>query len=141
VVVRNSKIVKTYSSYIKPSPNQFNPFFTGIHKIDAKTVRKSPSFDKLWPEISEYLTGLEMLVAHNAKFDVSVLRACCEKYEIEYELPTNFCTCQASRKKLPNLANHKLSTVCAHYGIALNHHEALSDARAAALIALKLLNK
>jgi len=141
VVVRNSKIVKTYSSYIKPSPNQFHPFFTGIHKIDAKMVRKSPSFNELWTDISDYLEDIEMLVAHNARFDISVLRACCEKYKIQYELPTHFCTCQEARKKLPYLANHKLSTVCTHYGIELNHHEALSDAKASALIALKLLRK
>lgn len=141
VVVQNSEIVRTYSSYIKPSPNMFIPFLTEIHNIDAKTVSKSPSFAELWPEISGYLINPEMLVAHNSPFDMGVLSACCEKYGIEYELPDNFCTCRAARKKLPHLVNHKLSTVCSHYSIDLNHHEALSDARAAALIALKLLGQ
>jgi len=141
VVVENSEIIKTYSSYIKPSPNFFIPFFTELHNIDAKKVNGFPSFGELWSEISEYLTGSEMLVAHNAVFDINVLAACCEKYEIEYKLPISFCTCQAARRNLSHLANHKLSTVCTHYGIELNHHEALSDARAAALIALKLLGQ
>ncbi|MDD5344476.1 MAG: 3'-5' exonuclease [Smithella sp.] len=139
VVVRDSEIIKTYSSYIKPSPNFFIPFFTELHNIDAKKVSGFPSFGELWSEISEFLTDSEMLVAHNAVFDMNVLAACCEKYGINYNLPVSFCTCQSARRNLPSLVNHKLSTVCNHYGIELNHHEALSDARAAALIALKLL--
>ncbi|PKN37575.1 MAG: DNA polymerase III [Deltaproteobacteria bacterium HGW-Deltaproteobacteria-2] len=139
VVVKNSEIVKTYSSYIKPSPNFFIPFFTELHNIDAGKVSKFPLFGELWREMSEYLTDSDILVAHNAIFDINVLMACCGKYGIEYKLPTSFCTCQAARRNLPHLSNHKLSTVCSHYGIDLNHHEALSDARAAALIALKLL--
>ncbi|KQC06993.1 MAG: hypothetical protein APR62_00780 [Smithella sp. SDB] len=141
VVVENSEIIKTYSSYIKPSPNFFVPFFTELHNIDAKKVSNFPLFDELWCEISEYFTSSDMLVAHNAIFDMNVLMACCEKYGIDYKLPASFCTCQASRRYLPYLANHKLSTVCKHYGIELNHHEALSDARAAALIALKFLGE
>ena len=139
VVVEKSEIIKTYSSYIKPSPNFFIPFFTELHNIDAKKVSGFPSFGELWSEMSEYLTGSEMLVAHNAVFDIKVLTACCEKYGINYNLPASFCTCQSARRNLPRLMNHKLSTVCNHYGIDLNHHEALSDAKAAALIALKLL--
>jgi DNA polymerase III subunit epsilon len=139
VTVKNGKIVNTYSSFIKPLPNYFNPFFTGLHGIDAKKVSKALSFDKLWKEISEFFTNTEMLVAHNARFDMSVLKACCLKYGIKYDMPVNFCTCQASRKKLPELGNHKLSTVADYYGIDLNHHEALSDAKAAALIAMRLM--
>jgi DNA polymerase-3 subunit epsilon len=141
VVVRDSEIIKTYSSYIKPSPNFFIPFFTELHNIDARKVSKSPLFGELWSEISENLTDSDIQVAHNAIFDMSVLVACCEKYGINYKLPTSFCTCRAARRNLPHLANHKLSTVSNHYGIELNHHEALSDARAAALIALKLLGQ
>ena len=141
VVVRGSEIIKTYSSYIKPSPNYFIPFFTELHNIDAKKVGNAPLFGELWSEIYEYFTDSDILVAHNAIFDMNVLMACCEKYGINCALPASFCTCQAARRNLPHLVNHKLSTVCTHYGIELNHHEALSDARAAALIALKLLGK
>ena len=33
---------------------------------------------------------------------------------------------------------YKLNTLCDHFGIALNHHEALSDARGAAKIMIEL---
>ena len=39
---------------------------------------------------------------------------------------------------LEGLPNYKLNTLCDHFGIALNHHEALSDARGAAKIMIEL---
>ena len=64
--------------------------------------------------------------------------ACLNYHNIKADIPDFFCTVQGSRKELPSLRNHKLSTVCSYYGIQLNHHEALSDARGAAGIALAL---
>ncbi|MBP1671471.1 MAG: polymerase epsilon subunit, partial [Bacteroidetes bacterium] len=48
------------------------------------------------------------------------------------------CTLRASRRLFPHLSNHQLHTVSAHCGFDLkNHHNALADAEAAAVIALK----
>ncbi|MFR7875435.1 MAG: hypothetical protein ACLU4J_03015 [Butyricimonas paravirosa] len=35
---------------------------------------------------------------------------------------------------MKGLPNYKLNTLCDHFGIALNHHEALSDAGAAKIM-------
>ena len=43
-----------------------------------------------------------------------------------------------ARKKLPWLSNHKLNTVCAHFGIEFRHHRALSDAFATAEALIEL---
>jgi len=77
-------------------------------------------------------------VAHNAPFDMGVLKACLKYHDIRASLPEYFCTVVASRNKLPQLRNHKLSTVCEYFDIPLDHQEALSAARAAAGIALAL---
>ncbi|OHD12534.1 MAG: hypothetical protein A2086_09635 [Spirochaetes bacterium GWD1_27_9] len=139
VVIKDKKIIKEFSSYIKPVPNYFVSRFTNeIHGIDSKTVAKSPTFDKVWLEICQFIENSEFIVAHNASFDIKVLTSCLSYYNIEYKLPPHFCTCKASRKKLPNVRNHKLSTLCDYFGVPLNHHEALSDARGAAMLALKL---
>ena len=51
-----------------------------------------------------------------------------------------YCTCIASRRRMPQLPNHKLDTVAAALGYPLtNHHHALADAEACAWIALHLL--
>ena len=51
-----------------------------------------------------------------------------------------YCTCQASKRLLKQLPDHKLDTVAAYCGFDLrNHHNALADAEACAHIAITLL--
>lgn len=76
-------------------------------------------------------------MAHNAAFDKSVLKECCEFYNIPFPDVPWICTYRdVAVKKWPKpiLPNHQLKTVCRHHGIELNHHEALSDALAVAEI-------
>ena len=40
------------------------------------------------------------------------------------------CTCQMSRRLLPRLPDHKLSTLCAYLDLELDHHRAGSDSMA-----------
>lgn len=139
VVVKNNEIVEEFSSFIKPAPNFFLPKFTNeIHGIDKDMVYGAPTFKKLWPSIVDFIEKAPLLVAHNAIFDIGVLKSCLDYYNITAKLPEFFCTLESSRSKLPSLSNHKLSTVCEYYGISLNHHEALSDARGAAKVAIEL---
>jgi len=49
------------------------------------------------------------------------------------------CTVAMSRRAFPRLERHNLAAVSAHLRIALKHHDALSDARASALIAHRCL--
>lgn len=138
VVVKNGNIVKEFSSFIKPpKPDNFLDRFTDIHGITKDMVKDSPTFKELWKDIEKYILDAPLLVAHNAPFDISVLNSVLEHYEIKTNLPKPYCTVRAARRKLPNLDNHQLSTVSKHFNIALNHHEALSDARAAAKIAIE----
>ena len=53
-------------------------------------------------------------------------------------LITRAPTQKDQRRKALRLASHKLSAVCAHFDIELNHHHAESDALAAARILLRL---
>ena len=44
-----------------------------------------------------------------------------------------------SRRTFPKLERHNLAAVASHLRIALKHHDALSDARASALIAYRCM--
>ena len=52
-----------------------------------------------------------------------------------------YCTCEASRRYFgSSLSNHKLPTVARRCGYELeNHHNAIADAEACAVIAMKIL--
>lgn len=138
VKVENGLIVAEKSFLIKPQPNYFYASFIDIHHITQSMVKDAPLFGELWPDIREMIEDTEFLVAHNAAFDMSVLRSCLEMEMIRAYLPPHVCTVKLSKQYLPFLYNHKLNTVCEYYGIELDHHEALSDARGCARILLNL---
>jgi DNA polymerase-3 subunit epsilon len=136
-VIEDDHIVETREWLIQPPGNHFEPINTRIHGIHADMVAQEPEFDELWPTIEPYLRGATLL-AHNAAFDISVLRCSLERYGLPMPLVDGYhCTVSMSRALWPDLANHRLSSVCHHCGIALSHHEAGSDAAACASIALR----
>lgn len=134
VRVRNGLVTETLYSMINPPEWMiFWDDFIDIHGLTREIVRFSPSFEKLWPQMKEFI-GSDFLVAHNAPFDRSVLAGCLEYYKIADEVPRFECSLKAARRKWPKLENHKLDTVSDYLGIELDHHEALSDAIACSKI-------
>lgn len=136
VVIEDGFIAEERSWLIQPPGNYFEWRNTAIHGIDEDRVAQEPEFDELWEQISPYLEGA-VILAHNASFDIAVLRGSLDHYELETPASAGyFCTVSVARKVWPLLSNHKLDSVCDHCGIALVHHDAASDARACAKIAL-----
>lgn len=138
VKVKNYEIIKKKFFLIKPPQREF--YFTYIHGITWKDVMNEPMFDELWPRIRPFFTDFDFVAAHNASFDRSVLRKCCEYYDIEYSYIYFLCTVQLSRK-LWNIYPTNLPTVCNYFKIPLKHHDALSDTEACAQIMLRILRE
>lgn len=138
VIVNNGKITKEWSSFIKPEPFFFSYWSTAIHGITPDMVAEAPVFEDIWSQIDSWFISCDAIVAHNAPFDMGVLHACLERAQIASYLPDSICTYRLARKKLPFLRNHKLNTVSEYFQIPLNHHDALSDARATAELMLRL---
>ena len=133
VKVVDGEIAEQAVHLIRPPTRDF--VFTHIHGLTWNDVAKSDDFGKLWPRLAPMFDGATFLAAHNASFDKGVLNACCRSYGMESPLLPFRCTVQLSRRAW-NIRPTKLSDVCAKLGIALNHHEALSDALACARIVL-----
>jgi len=132
--IRNGIVVEDFYTLIKPPDGmEIIPYFTDIHGITMDDVDTAPDFGKAWPAIKDFI-GDDFLVAHNSSFDRSVLEYCLDYYGIEFTIPRFECTVQCSRRKWPELENHRLDTVSDFLGIDLTHHEALSDALACAKI-------
>ena len=133
VKVAAGRIVGTAVHLIRPPTREF--CFTDIHGLTWQDVEKSDDFGALWPAIAAFIDGAEFFAAHNSSFDRSVLNACCARYGVAPPPLPFRCTVQLSRQTW-NIFPTKLSDVCRELGIALNHHEALSDAMACAQIML-----
>jgi len=135
-VVENGKLVKTISKLIKPIPNFYSYWNVQVHGITSEMTNDAPYFMDVWQELKEYVDRTT-LVAHNAAFDVGVLRSILNANEVSFPKTDYFCSCSVSRKVFKGIENHKLSTVCRHIDVPLNHHEAESDAIGAAQIIIK----
>lgn len=136
VRVENGKIIESKDWLISPPDMYFHPINVSIHGIREKDVENKPSFNYIWEEIEKYIEG-NMVIAHNASFDISVLRACMETYGIPLPEFDYLCTVQISKNIWPGMPNHKLNTLAHLFDISLKHHDALEDTLACAKIALK----
>lgn len=139
VQVRNGVVTAEYNWLIDPR-QRFDGMNIAIHGITPSMVQGKPTFAELWPTIEPLLQG-EIVIAHNASFDMSVLRYCLDDSSLNYPDFQYLCTYLLGKKMLQELPSHKLNVVSAHFGIRLKHHDALEDARASALILLKLMEQ
>lgn len=139
VVVKNGKIHEEVQTLINPL-SEFHYFNTRVHGITENMVQDAPTFEEFWPQLKPYIDK-QMIIAHNASFDIGVLKdsvSRCYETQPEYQYS---CSYRIAKKVWPDLYNHKLSTVANYLSISLKHHDALEDARAAALIVLEAMKK
>ena len=142
VIVRGGEMVDSFYSLVKPTPNYYPWFYTRVHGIRWKDTADAPLFPAVWAQAAEKIGDLP-LVAHNKAFDENVLKTTFKHYKMPYPNYPFYCTLQASLKLLPSpemIENHRLPTVAKYCGYDLSHHHnALADAEACAVIAIKLL--
>lgn len=139
VVVRGGIIAGTFYSLIRPEPNYYNYRCSAVHGLTSKDTDSAPIFPEVWKRVAPLIDGLP-LVAHNKGFDESRLKAVFRCYSMDYPDYPFFCTLKAARRAFPCAVNHQLDTVARLCGFTMgHHHNALDDAEACALIALKIL--
>ncbi|MDO4771760.1 3'-5' exonuclease [Porphyromonas sp.] len=140
VIVNEGKIVDKFYSLIHPEPGYYAYWNTRVHGLTQESTCNAPNFQEVWRMIAPKIEGLP-LVAHNSSFDESCLKAVFRVYRMDYPDYEFHCTCRAARRILGDkLPNHQLHTVSFHFGYDLTqHHHALADAEACAMIALQLL--
>ena len=137
-VVEGGQITDEFYSLVDPE-QPFDWFNTQLTGISEESVADAPTFPELWPRIEPLLSS-GILAAHNASFDVGVLRHCLCDYCIDWkDSAKGLCTATMGRSLLPGIS-HKLNDMCDYYGICLNHHRADSDSHACAEILIRYLD-
>ena len=123
------RVVDTFYSLIRPPKLYIRPDFTDIHGLTVDDVIDAPDFGQLWENgISTFMENLP-LAAHNASFDMGVLRATLEYYC--FALPKNkyFCSLALARKTWPQFHSRSLTNLAKHFCIEYEAHNALADAQ------------
>lgn len=137
IEVDNGNIINTWDFLINPE-EYFDVFNISIHGISPDMVEDKPTFPEVWNEIKQLLNE-QIIIAHNASFDMSVLRHVLDKYNIEYPTFRYSCTRILSKKTWTNLVNYKLDTIAKMLDINFIHHNACEDALATAKIFEEIL--
>lgn len=139
--IGNGQVMQTAHRLVRPHDMRFNPWHVAVHGIQPHDVEYEPEFPAIWDELLPHLETVPMLLAHNAPFDIGVLRAALKHYGQPWPTLSFLCTVKIARAAWPDLENHKLSTVAQHIGFALRHHLADSDAAASAHILLRAMTE
>ena len=138
VIVDSGHIVDEQSWLIRPPYNEYDEFNTWLHGISAADTKGAPPFGDVWTQAAT-LIGDRVLVAHNTAFDMSVVRHSAIFHDYAPPEASFLCTYRLARSRWPDLGSWRLPDVCDALGITgLNHHDALSDARAAARVLLTM---
>jgi DNA polymerase-3 subunit epsilon len=133
VRVENGLINNELSILVQPPNNFYWNWFTDIHGITPAITANEPTFDKVWHLLEPFIKN-QQVVAHNGFcFDFPVLAQTLEYYGLQVPEYEKHCTYKLFRDNLASL--------CQKYNISLNHHEALSDARACGELFLIHLQK
>jgi DNA polymerase-3 subunit epsilon len=137
----DGEAVETFYSLIRPPILYIRPDFTDIHGLTVDDVRDAPNFAEVWKTgILPFISGLP-LAAHNAGFDMGVLRAALEWYDLPIPPLKYFCTLELARAAWPELESHALTRLGKTFGIVYDAHNALADAQTCGAIVRKAAEK
>ncbi|RMC24641.1 MULTISPECIES: helicase C-terminal domain-containing protein [unclassified Lactobacillus] len=139
-IIKNLKVVKTYSFMINPHcdiPLAVQNL-THIHNED---VKKEKDFTYYAPKIIKILRGT-IFVAHNVNFDLPFLNY--ELVQHGFEALTNKAidTVELAKIAFPTLPSYKLSDLTTQLEIKhINPHKADSDAYSTAILLIRIIHK
>lgn len=135
--VLNGKILEEFSTFVKPTspiPARITEL-TGIHN---DMVADAPDCHTALEAFARFV-GQSVLVAHNARFDVSFIRNHGEKYGLNFHNGV-IDSLALARMVLPELSRHSLAALTKHFDVPLEgHHRAINDVRMTVQVVNKLL--
>ncbi len=130
VRVEAGVVTRELSLLVRPPENFYSDYNTAVHGLTWQDTANELGFDTIWPQIAAFIEG-QTVVAHNMAFDGSCLKQALELYGIAQPSFEKQCTYK--------LFNKRLNVLSEEFDIPLNHHDALSDARACAELYLRHL--
>ena len=138
VKFQDGTIVDTYYTLINPETS-FDTFNISIHGIKPEDVADAPTFPEVRQDIFDFI-GSDIVVCHFAQFDMGALNDVYNKYQLDYDDIKYICSYRLAKVAMPGQLNYKLKNLSKTLNIQLDHHNALSDAKASGLILDHLLS-
>lgn len=139
VKIKDGIITDRFSQLINPE-KEIPQIVVELTGISNSLVENEPTIEKVIPEFYEFAKDA-VLVAHNAKFDISFIRREYKNNNIEFNHPI-LDTLVLARATMTHMKRFNLGTLCKNLGVSLvGAHRAVNDAEATAEVFIKLVGK
>lgn len=136
----DGRMTDSFYSLIRPPVMYFDPVCMAVHGLSPADCRWQETFDNLFDRIASFI-GSDCLVAHNAPFDMRVLKASAAFYGIKLPDWQYYCSLAVSRSLLPAYPSHALGYLVHEYLESdYDAHVAISDAEACGRLFVRLLS-
>ena len=135
VKVRDGQVVDRIGWFIQPpfGHDHFVDWNIRIHGITPEMVEGAPSWTEQLVDLIAF-TGDDILVAHNAGFDMGVIKSACAATGIATPSYSYMCSLQVARKTY-TLDSYRLPVAAMAAGFEdFAHHDAVADSEACAAI-------
>ena len=135
VKVRDGKVVERDWWYIRPPAGHggFSEWNVRIHGIEEHDIVEALGWSDQLPDLIDFV-GDDVMVAHNAGFDMAVIRAACDASFIPTPSYSYVCSLQIARRTY-SLDSYRLPVAAMAAGFDdFRHHDAMGDAEACAAI-------
>jgi DNA polymerase-3 subunit epsilon len=138
-VVRMSPDGRIEDEYVTLVNPQRKMGATHVHGIRTADVARAPSFAEIAGDVGSRIADA-IVVAHNVNFDLRFLRG--EYAHAGMELPDvpHLCTLDLAYR-FADVSCRKLGFLCEEYGIPIDAHSALGDARAVSQLLVRFLDE
>lgn len=139
VKVKGGEIIDKFEAFANPH----RPLSATIIELTGITddmLQDAPDVVDVIRDFREWI-GDDILVAHNASFDMGFLNVAYKKLlEVDKAKNPVIDTLELGRFLYPEFKNHRLNTLCKKFDIELTqHHRAIYDTEATAYLLLKML--
>jgi len=123
----NFKVIDEFSALVKPDI-ELTKVARTISGITDEMLKDQPPIEDVLPGFLEFING-SILMAHNAEFDLSFLKASASRLGMDLDLPC-FCSVKLTRALLPQLESRTLDALAAHYGLKFEaRHRSVGDVK------------
>lgn len=137
VKVRGLQIQESFKTFVN-SGKVISQEITNLTSITNEDIKNAPSENQAIEKFMEFCGQEPILVAHNASFDISFIKALLRRNQVDFKF-SSFDTLLLSRIIVPNKRSYKLENIANHFKINQKAaHTADDDARVLAEIFIKL---
>lgn len=133
-------LAEEWKTYVDPQ-DYFDGMNVTVHGIHESTVAGAPTFPVVSDALRRWLGGA--VVVTHTHFDRTALHQATSKYGLTMPSCTWLDSARVARRSWEEFADrgYGLSNVCRAIGYEFKHHDALEDAKAAAMVVLAALQK